>query len=77
MELIGWQREKEREREGGRKVGEKGNEGWKWKRMRGWDREAVREGKKKKVASEGGQVKTFPLYTGHTVLRGELVWFCG
>lgn len=35
MELIGWER--------GRKVGEKGDEGWKWKWMRGRDREAMRE----------------------------------
>lgn len=35
MELIGWER--------GRKLGEKGDEGWKWKWMRGWDREAMRE----------------------------------
>lgn len=35
MELIG--------RERGRKVGEKGDEGWKWEWMRGWDREAMRE----------------------------------
>ncbi len=45
MEAIGWQRE--REREGGRKVGEKGNEAWEWKRMRGWDRQAMREGKER------------------------------
>lgn len=40
MELIGWQRERGRER----KVGEKGDESWKWERMRGWDSEAGREG---------------------------------
>lgn len=66
MEVIGWQREREREKKWGRK----GTKGWEWKRMRGWGSEAMREGKReKKVVSEGGQAKTFPLCTGHTVLR--------
>lgn len=40
--------------------------------MRGWHREAMRE-EKKKIVSEEGWDKTFPLCTGHTVLRGELL----
>lgn len=52
-------------------MGEKGDESW--KRMRGWDREAMRKGGEEKVVREGGQAKTFPLCTGHTVLKGELV----
>lgn len=44
MELIGWQRERESER----KVGEKGDDGWKWQRTRGWDKESVRNRKEKK-----------------------------
>lgn len=35
----------------------------------------VGQGGKEKVVSEGGQAKMFPLYAGHTVLRGERVWF--
>lgn len=59
-----------REREREKKWGRKGTKGWEWKRMRGWGSEAMREGKReKKVVSEGGQAKTFPLCTGHTVLR--------
>lgn len=53
-------------------MGENGDEGWELKRMRGWHREAMRE-KKKKIVSEGGQAKTFPLCTGHTVVSGELL----
>lgn len=39
--------------------------------MRGWDREAMREGKGGKIASDGGQA--FPLCTGRTVLKGVCV----
>ncbi len=64
--------EREREKSGGERgrrlgveknerVGQEGNEGEKGK----------------KNVSEGGQATAFPLCTGHTVLRGELVCVCG
>lgn len=60
----------ERERE---KNGEKGDKCWERKRMRGWDRDRGNERGEDKIVSEGGQAKTFPVCTGHTVLREELV----
>lgn len=35
--MIGWQR----------KVGEKSDKSWEWKRIRGWDKEAMKERKRK------------------------------